>query len=82
MKKLLIFDAYGTLICTGTGSIDSCKEILSLQDKDIDPVKFYADWKVIHRKHLNDSINVLCPKILSILENNPLYLIKMGILFL
>ena len=70
MKKLLIFDAYGTLICTGTGSIDSCKEILSLQDKDIDPVKFYADWKVIHRKHLNDSINGPFLKEWDIFEND------------
>lgn len=70
MKKLLIFDAYGTLICTGTGSIDSCKEILSLQEKDIDPVKFYADWKVIHRKHLNDSINGPFLKEWDIFEND------------
>ena len=56
MKKLLIFDAYGTLISTGTGSIDSTKKILALQDKDIDPVSFYAKWKMYHRKHLNDSI--------------------------
>ena len=54
MKKLLIFDAYGTLISSGTSSIDSTKKILSLQDKEIDPVLFYADWKQIHRKHFDE----------------------------
>ena len=57
MKKLLIFDAYGTLISTGTGSIDSCKKILALQDQKIDPVTFYAKWKKIHREHITECIN-------------------------
>ena len=43
--KLIIFDAYGTLISTGTGSLDAVKKILALQDKDIDPQEFYKEWK-------------------------------------
>ena len=56
MKKLLIFDAYGTLLSTGRGSVAACERILSLQDKEIDPVVFYADWKALHRAHIDESI--------------------------
>lgn len=54
LKKLLIFDAYGTLISTGKGSLNATKEILSLQNKTIDAVEFYSDWKKYHRKHMDD----------------------------
>lgn len=56
MKKLLIFDAYGTLLSTGRGSVTACEKILSLQDKSIDPTVFYADWKRLHRAHIDQSI--------------------------
>ena len=29
MKKLLIFDAYGTLLSTGRGSVAACEQILA-----------------------------------------------------
>ena len=54
MKHLLIFDAYGTLFSTGTGSIDAVKKILGLQDKAISPRDFYADWKRYHRMHMDE----------------------------
>ena len=50
--KLIIFDVYGTLISTGTGSLDAAKKILALQDKDIDPEEFYKEWKKQHRLHI------------------------------
>ena len=56
MKQLLIFDAYGTLLSTGRGSGAACEQILALQDKNIDPVAFYADWKALHRAHIDESI--------------------------
>ena len=56
MSKLLIFDAYGTLLSTGHGSVAACEKILALQDKPIDPVAFYADWKKLHRAHIDQSI--------------------------
>lgn len=56
MKKLLIFDAYGTLLSTGRGSVAACEEILSLQEKSIDPVAFYTDWKKLHRAHIDECI--------------------------
>ncbi len=54
MKKLLIFDAYGTLISTGNGSIQAAEKILALQEKVIDAKIFYADWKKVHRGHLDE----------------------------
>ncbi len=55
MKKLLIFDAYGTLISTGNGSIKAAEKILSLQEKPIDAGAFYKEWKKIHRRHLDEA---------------------------
>lgn len=55
MKKLLIFDAYGTLISTGSGSMDAAEKILSLQGKDISAQDFYSQWKALHRKHIDRS---------------------------
>ncbi len=55
MKKLLIFDAYGTLISTGSGSLDAAEKILSLQEKDISAQEFYSQWKALHRKHIDCS---------------------------
>lgn len=49
MKKLLIFDAYGTLISTGTGSLAAVKKILALQPQTVDAEQFYRDWKKYHR---------------------------------
>ena len=54
MKKLLIFDAYGTLISTGNGSITACEKILALQKQKIDKVAFYAEWKKYHRLHMKE----------------------------
>lgn len=53
MKRLLIFDAYGTLISTGKGSLNAVEKILSLQEKEIDASIFYKDWKKLHRKHMD-----------------------------
>ena len=55
MKKLLIFDAYGTLISTGKGSIEATREILALQEKEISADEFYKEWKRYHRKHMDES---------------------------
>lgn len=54
-KRLLIFDAYGTLISTGNGSINAVEKILSLQEKNIDATAFYRDWKKQHRMHMDET---------------------------
>ncbi len=53
--KLIIFDVYGTLISTGTGSLDAVKKILALQDKAIHPEEFYKEWKKLHRIHMDNA---------------------------
>ena len=53
---MIIFDEYGTLISTGSGSFDATRKILSLQnEKHIYENKFYAKWKEYHRLHMIES---------------------------
>jgi len=59
MKRLLIFDVYGTLISTGNGSLNAVKKILSLQEKEIEAAIFYKDWKKLHRKHMDEANKAL-----------------------
>lgn len=52
--KAIIFDVYGTLISTGTGSLDAAREILQLNGRDdISPKEFYGRWKALHRMHID-----------------------------
>lgn len=53
MIKAIIFDAYGTLISTGTGSLDATQKILNLYKSSIPAKTFYGDWKKYHRKHID-----------------------------
>ena len=54
MLKSIIFDAYGTLISTGNGSVSAAQKILELNGRnDISAVDFYGDWKKYHRIHMN-----------------------------
>ena len=53
MKKLIILDAFGTVISTANGSVEACEKILALQPREIDAVSFYAEWKKWHRRHLD-----------------------------
>lgn len=52
MLKAILFDAYGTLISTGDGSVKAAKRILERNKRpDISPDQFYARWKGLHRQH-------------------------------
>lgn len=53
MIKAVVFDAYGTLISTGTGSLDAAQKILDLHGSVIPAKVFYADWKKYHRAHMD-----------------------------
>lgn len=55
--KLIIFDVYGTLISTGSGSVDAVRKILSLQNKNINAEQFYKEWKIQHRIHMDYANN-------------------------
>lgn len=48
MLKAVIFDVFGTLISTGTGSVDAARAILQKRGSSLDPAAFYAQWKVLH----------------------------------
>jgi len=61
MLKAIIFDAYGTLFDTGTGSVDAAAEILEKCGRnDIAPKDFYARWKQLHRKHIDELVDFVC----------------------
>lgn len=54
MLSAIVFDAYGTLISTGNGSIEACEKILSKNNRsDICADSFYMDWKKYHRMHID-----------------------------
>lgn len=61
MVKAVVFDAYGTLISTGTGSLDAAQRILDLHGSAITAKAFYADWKKYHRQHI-DSLTQFVPE--------------------
>ena len=61
MIKAVVFDAYGTLISTGTGSLDAAQKILDLHGSVITAKAFYADWKKYHRQHM-DSLTQFVPE--------------------
>ena len=53
MIKAVVFDVYGTLISTGTGSVEAAQKILDLHGAAIPAKAFYADWKKYHRAHMD-----------------------------
>ena len=53
MVKGIIFDAYGTLIDTGDGSLQAVKEILRKNNNNINAKLFYNKWKIFHKNHIN-----------------------------
>lgn len=57
MKKAIIFDVYGTLVSTGTGSVDATRKILEKHNIDLEPKKVYSNWKKFHRKNIDEVNN-------------------------
>ncbi len=52
--QAVVFDAYGTLLSTGTGSRDAAAEILRRNGReDLSPALFYRRWKALHREHID-----------------------------
>ena len=62
MIKCIIFDAYGTLLSTGNGSVDAVREILKGKNISIAPEEFYRKWKELHRKHIDELISFINEK--------------------
>ncbi len=57
MKKAIIFDVYGTLVSTGTGSVDATRKILDKHNIELDAKEVYSNWKKFHRKNLDEVNN-------------------------
>ncbi|MCQ2554062.1 MAG: HAD family hydrolase [Clostridia bacterium] len=51
MIRNLIFDVYGTLVTSGTGSVDATREIFKEFGMADDAEKIYRRWKELHREH-------------------------------
>lgn len=74
MLKAIIFDAYGTLLCTGTGSVDAAGEILAKNGRqDISPSGFYARWKQLHQRHMDSGGPFLTEEAIYHLDLRALY---------
>ena len=58
MIKHIIFDCFGTLIDTGTGSKDAVEQILRNVGSDADARVFYKDWKKIIDNLLKNRIPI------------------------
>lgn len=50
MYKNIIFDCFGTLIDTGSGSVQAVERILSNVDLNIEAKAFYSEWKSLKKK--------------------------------
>ena len=50
MYKNIIFDCFGTLIDTGSGSVQAVERILSNVDLNVEAKAFYSEWKSLKKK--------------------------------
>lgn len=62
MIKCIIFDAYGTLLSTGNGSVNAVSKILKGKNISIAPEEFYGKWKEFHRKHIDGLVSFVNEK--------------------
>ena len=53
MIKAIFFDCYGTIISTGTRSVEAVKKILDSIGVSMDAGLFYTHWKNIHRDSIS-----------------------------
>lgn len=61
MIRHIIFDAYGTLISTGDGSIRATQSIWQRHDARADATTIYREWKRYHREHI-DTLTAFVPE--------------------
>lgn len=55
MRKYIVFDAYGTLLSTGTSSIDATRMILRRNNAmHIDAASFYSEWKAERKEYIRE----------------------------
>lgn len=74
MIKAILFDAYGTLISTGNGSLEATRKILALNRRtDISPSEFYAEWKLLHKKNIETLPSFLKEEVIFSMDLVELY---------
>ena len=72
--KTILFDAYGTLISTGTGSIDAAQKILLKNGcRDVSAKVFYARWKDYHRQHMHEAADFVNEEMIFHMDLRRLY---------
>lgn len=60
--KNIIFDVYGTLISTGTGSVDATKKIFDRYKLEVEAKELYNKWKIIHKKNKDGLVEFISEK--------------------
>ena len=60
--KNIIFDVYGTLISTGTGSVDATRKIFEKYNIKKKKKDIYKKWKSIHKKNVREIKNFISEK--------------------
>lgn len=72
--KNIIFDVYGTLISTGTGSADAVAVIFSKYDVTDSAEDIYKHWKELHKLHMRQAGGFLTEKDIFVEDLKQLFL--------
>ena len=73
MIKNIIFDAYGTLISTGDGSVKATQAIFHRHAPLLDAKDIYREWKQYHRHHIDTLGEFITEKEIFIRDLTKLY---------
>ncbi len=61
MIRYILFDAYGTLLSTGSASVDATRAILQQRGReDLDASAFYAEWKHLCAQTIRNMTDFVC----------------------
>jgi putative hydrolase of the HAD superfamily len=71
--RAIIFDAYGTLIDTGDGSVRATRAILRKNGCDLDAGEVYARWKQYHRMRIESLATFVNEEAVFLLDLKRLY---------
>jgi 2-haloalkanoic acid dehalogenase type II len=52
MIRAVILDAYGTVLDTGSSSVAATRQVFERHGLAIEPAQLYAEWKRVHREHV------------------------------
>ena len=59
MIRNLVFDAYGTLISTGNGSVEATRRIFAPYSPGQTPEEIYKRWKALHKQNMRQRTGFL-----------------------